>query len=279
MNFNTLFGISGHRNQVVEKYTFWYFPVFPEKTHTAGGHRGAWIMKPNTPLTVLRREEKYQLSLLEALQCAARFEKILETDEFSKNGSYQIRSLYFDTVDDRDFHAKLTEQNCRQKVRLRIYTPNDRHVKLELKQKENIYQKKQSLLITREDALALIDCRYSVLLNYDSPFAAQMFALMAEACYRPRVIIEYGRRAFMAKENNIRLTFDSDIRALEGDYGLFSMALPLYPVLPPDQVIFEVKYNRFLLGYIMDELRCVNRRSVTSSKYCLGRSLSYTALT
>lgn len=245
----------------------------------AGEHRGAWITMPNTPLTVLRREEKYQLSLLEALQCAARFEKILETDEFSKNGSYQIRSLYFDTVDDRDFHAKLTEQNCRQKVRLRIYTPNDRHVKLELKQKENIYQKKQSLLITREDALALIDCRYSVLLNYDSPFAAQMFALMAEACYRPRVIIEYGRRAFMAKENNIRLTFDSDIRALEGDYGLFSMALPLYPVLPPDQVIFEVKYNRFLLGYIMDELRCVNRRSVTSSKYCLGRSLSYTALT
>lgn len=229
-------------------------------------------------LTVLRREEKYLLKLREALQCAARFEKVLAADDYSRNGAYRIRSLYFDTVDDRDFHDKLTEQNCRQKIRLRIYSPGDAHVKLELKQKQNIYQKKRSLLITRADALALIDGRYSVLLNYDDPFAGEMFVLMSEACYRPRTIIEYSRRAFMAKENNIRLTFDSDIRALEGSYDLFSPSLPLYPVLPGDHVIFEVKYNQFLLGYITDIISCVDRRSVSASKYCLGRSLSYPCL-
>lgn len=229
-------------------------------------------------LTVLRREEKYLLTLGEALQCAARFEKVLTPDDFSRNGSYKIRSLYFDTADDRDFHDKLTEQNCRQKIRLRIYSPGDSHAKLELKQKENIYQKKRSLLVTRADALALIDGRYSVLLNYEDQFAAEMFVLMTERCYRPRSIIEYSRRAFMAKENNIRLTFDSDIRALEGDFRLFSQSLPFYPVMPGDQVIFEVKYNQFLLGYIMDIIRCVDRRSVSASKYCLGRSLSYFSL-
>lgn len=228
--------------------------------------------------TVLRREEKYLLTLQEALQGAARFEKVLTPDEFSRHGSYAIRSLYFDTVDDRDFHDKLTEQNCRQKIRLRIYSPEDSHIKLELKQKENIYQKKRSLLITRADALALIDGRYSVLLNYDGQFAGEMFVLLTEGCYRPRTIIEYRRRAFMAKENNIRLTFDSDIRALEGNNSFFSPVLPFYPVLPGDQVIFEVKYNRFLLGYIMDIIRCVDRRSVSASKYCLGRSLSYPLL-
>ena len=108
-------------------------------------------------MTVLRREEKYLLSLLEALQCAARFEKILRPDEFSRNGAYRIRSLYFDTVDDQDFHDKLTEQNCRRKLRLRIYSPEDSHVKLELKQKENVYQRKRSLLITRADALSTLD--------------------------------------------------------------------------------------------------------------------------
>lgn len=229
-------------------------------------------------MTVLRREEKYLLTLREALQCAARFEKVLTPDYFSKNGSYKIRSLYFDTVDDRDFHDKLTEQNCRQKIRLRVYSPQDSHVKLELKQKENIYQKKRTLLITREDALALIDGRFSVLLNYGDPFAGEMFVLLTEGCYRPKTIIEYSRRAFMAKENNIRLTFDSDIRALEGDARLFFQDLPFYPVLPGDQVIFEVKYNQFLLGYIMDLIRCVDRRSVSASKYCLGRSLSYPCL-
>jgi hypothetical protein len=226
-------------------------------------------------MTVLRREEKYLLTLREALQCAARFEKVLAPDNFSKHGSYNIRSLYFDTVDDQDFHDKLMEQNCRQKIRLRIYSPEDSRVKLELKQKQNIYQKKRSLLITRADALALIDGRYSVLLNYEDPFAGEMFVRLTEGCYRPRTIIEYSRRAFMAKENNIRLTFDSCIRALEGNYSLFSGTLPFYPVLPGDQVIFEVKYNQFLLGYIMDVIRCVDRRSVSASKYCLGRSLSY----
>lgn len=229
-------------------------------------------------LAVLRREEKYLLTLGEALQCAERFEKTLTPDDFSKDGSYQIRSLYFDTVDDRDFHDKLTEQNCRQKIRLRIYSPGDSQVKLELKQKENVYQKKRSLLITRADSLAVIEGRFSVLLNYEDPFAGEMFALLTEGCYRPRTIVEYSRRAFMAKENNIRLTFDSNIRALEGDCRLFSRTLPLYPVLPGDQVIFEVKYNQFLLGYIMDIIRCVDRRSVSASKYCLGRPLSYFSL-
>ena len=40
-------------------------------------------------------------------------------------------------------------------------------------------------------------------------------------------------------------------------------------------MVFEVKYNQFLLGYIMDVIRCVDRRSVSASKYCLGRSLSF----
>lgn len=137
--------------------------------------------------TVLRREEKYLMTLREALQCAARFEKVLTPDKFSKDGAYKIRSLYFDTADDRDFHDKLTEQNCRQKIRLRIYSPDDLHVKLELKQKENVYQKKRTLLITRADALALLEGRYSVLLNYDGPFAGEMFVLLTEGCYRPSV--------------------------------------------------------------------------------------------
>lgn len=226
-------------------------------------------------LTVLRREEKYLLTLQEALRCASRFEKVLQADAYSRHGAYQVRSLYFDTVDDRDFHDKLTEQNCRQKIRLRIYTPGGSWVKLELKQKENIYQRKRSLLISREDALALIDGRYSVLLNYEDAFACEMFTILSKDCYRLKAVIQYGRRAFMAKENNIRLTFDQDIRALEGSFDLFAPVLPLYPVLPPDNVIFEVKYNRFMLGYITDIISCVNRRSVSASKYCLGRQIGY----
>ena len=203
------------------------------------------------------------------------FETILRRDKFSENGSYKVRSLYFDTIDDNDFFDKVNEQNFRRKIRLRIYTPQDKFVKLELKQKENIYQKKRSLIISRADALALINCNYSVLLNYNDDFAAELYGIMMTQCYRPKTIIEHNRSAFMAKENNIRLTFDSEIMATEGSFDLFSENLMLYPILDKSNVIFEVKYNKFMLSYISDIINRIDKRKVSSSKYCLGRSISY----
>lgn len=226
-------------------------------------------------LTVLRREEKYVLYLQEAMQYQGQFSRLLMTDAFSENGSYMVRSLYFDTIDDKDFFDKITEQNNRRKIRLRIYSPQDKTAKLELKQKENIYQKKRTLTITREDAEALIHGDFSVLLHYPETFAGELFFLMSSEGYRPKTIVEYQRRAFMAKENNIRLTFDSDIRATESSFDLFAETLPLQPVFDPAKMIFEVKYDKFMLGYIAEIISTINRRNISSSKYCMGRTVGY----
>lgn len=226
-------------------------------------------------LNVLRQEEKYPLNLQEAIQYAHFFSQVLMADSHSVQGSYLVRSLYFDTMDDRDFFDKLTEQNLRRKIRLRVYSPEDQTAKLEMKQKSGVYQRKRSLSVSREDALALIDGQYSVLLKYPEPFAAELFCRMTEECYRPKSIVEYQRRAFLARENNIRLTFDSGIRATESSFDLFGANLPLYPVYDPDKLIFEVKYDGFMLSYIKDAISAVDRRSITSSKYCLSRSIGY----
>ena len=226
-------------------------------------------------LTVLRREEKYVLYLQETLQYQEQFSQLLMTDAFSEDGSYMVRSLYFDTIDDKDFFDKITEQNNRRKIRLRIYSPEDQTAKLELKQKENIYQKKRSLTISRAHAEALIDGDFSVLLTYPDAFAAEMFYLMSTEGYRPKTIVEYQRRAFMARENNIRLTFDSDIRATESCFALFAENLPMQPVFDPTKTIFEVKYDKFMLGYLSEIISTINRRNISSSKYCMGRSIGY----
>jgi hypothetical protein len=225
---------------------------------------------------VLRREEKYPLSLIDMSRYKAQFSAILTTDKFSQNGSYMVRSLYFDTPDDRDFFDKLKEQNLRRKIRLRIYSPYDTKAKLELKQKENIFQKKRSLTISREDAVELINSNYSVLLKYDDDFAREIYSIMCMYAYKPKSIVEYQRYALMAKENNIRLTFDSEIRATESSFDLFSENLPLNPVFPKDKVVFEVKYDKFLLGYISNIVSTINVKNITSSKYCLSRTIGYT---
>lgn len=226
-------------------------------------------------LNVLRQEEKYPLNFQEAIQFQHLFSQLLMPDPYSQNGSYMVRSLYFDTVDDRDFFDKLTEQNLRHKIRLRVYSPGDRSAKLEMKQKSGVYQRKRSLTISREDALSLIDGQFGVLLNYPEAFAAELYCLMNTECYRPKSIVEYQRRAFMARENNIRLTFDSGISATESSFDLFSPNLPLYPVFDLDKVTFEVKYDGFMLSYIKEIISSVDRRSLSSSKYCLSRSVGY----
>ena len=226
-------------------------------------------------LVVLRQEEKYPMTLLESYKYIKTFTQLLTPDRASQDGSYLVRSLYFDTLDDDDFFDKVREQNVRRKIRLRIYSPQDSFAKLEMKQKQNVYQQKRSLLVSREDALALIDGRYEVLLHYEEPFAAELYAIMNLECYRPRSIVEYDRRAFMSPINNIRLTFDSGIRATETSFDLFSPNLPLTSVFPMDRVIFEVKYNRFLLEYIKEVISSVDKRAVSSSKYCLSRHISY----
>lgn len=226
-------------------------------------------------ITVLRREEKYPLDLIYAKSHINRFEKVLQLDDYSKEGTYKVRSLYFDTFDDKDFFDKLREQNIRRKIRLRIYNPTDKVAKLELKQKENIFQKKRSLIVTREHAQEIIKGNYEVLLGYDEEFAAEMYSIMRSEGYRPKSIVEYERRAFMAKENNIRLSFDSNIRATETNFDLFSENLLLYPIFPQDKVILEVKYDKFLLSYISQLISAANTTKMSSSKYCLSRSLGY----
>ena len=90
--------------------------------------------------------------------------------------------------------------------------------------------------------------------------------------YVPKTINQYRRRAYVKEENSIRITFDSDIRATESSFDLFDENLLLNPVFDENLVVFEVKYNGFLLSYIKDMINSIDRIQTPVSKYCLGRT-------
>lgn len=50
-------------------------------------------------------------------------------------------------------------------------------------------------------------------------------------CYRPKTIVEYNRKACIAKENKIRVTLDNHIVSTESCFDLFSEGLNMNPVL------------------------------------------------
>lgn len=144
---------------------------------------------------------------------------------------------------------------------------------LEIKQKQGDNQLKRSLKIKREDAIELTKGKYTCLLKYNAPFAAECYGIMNMYCYKPKAIVQYNRKAYIAKENKIRITFDSNIIATETNMNIFDENLNLYPVFEKDKVVLEVKYNGFLLSYIKDSLEKVKHLETSVSKYCLSRHI------
>ena len=218
---------------------------------------------------VLREEKKFLINIAEFRQKSHLLEQALLQDEHNGIHGYRIRSLYFDTPYDRDFFEKQAGTELRRKVRLRIYDTEQTFAMLEMK------QLKRSLKISREDAVRIIKGDLSPLLTYQDSFAAEIYAFMQIHAYRPVTIVEYRRKAFIAKENKIRITFDNQIVATESSFDLFDPNLNMNPVLDPYDVVMEVKFNGFLLGYIRELINSINRSELSVSKYVLARQNAY----
>ena len=222
----------------------------------------------------MRQEKKFLVGLDEYYRFSARLSGVMMQDANNGREGYVIRSLYFDTLEDQDFYEKEDGVELRRKIRLRIYDPDSEFAMLEVKQKQGNLQKKRSLRMERKDAMELSNGNYRVLLRYKEDFAAECFGMMMSRCYRPKAVIEYRRKAFVAKENKIRVTFDHHITATESCFHIFDRELPLAPALNPYLAVMEVKYNGFLLGYIKDMLMECDRSELSVSKYYLGRGFT-----
>lgn len=226
-------------------------------------------------LEVLRQEKKYLLNYIETEQLKHLLDQTLHRDEFGTwQKGYLVRSLYFDTPDNTDFIEKSDGIRDRKKIRLRIYHPESDNVKLELKEKQGDFQRKRSLLLTREEAEEMIAGRYDCLTKRGDEFAWEMYTLLEQNLYRPCCIVEYDRIAWIVQENDIRITLDGEIRATESSFDLFSKELMFYPVSDIGMTVLEVKFNRFLLSYVRDLLAGTRRFQLSTSKYSMARSIS-----
>ena len=224
---------------------------------------------------VLREEKKFLISVADFISLSHKVEQVMLSDPHNGTHGYMIRSLYFDTPFDDDFMEKQAGVELRRKVRLRCYDPDASYAMLELKQKQGVQQMKRSLRVSREDAKLLTAGNYEVLLAHTDPFAAEMYSLMRSRCYIPKTIVEYNRKAYIAKENKIRITFDNKIVSTESCFDLFNPKLNMNPVLDPYDVVLEVKFNGFLLGYLKELINCTDKSELSVSKYVLARQNAY----
>lgn len=227
---------------------------------------------------VMRKEKKFLLGQGEFYGLKHRLDGVLHPDPHNGLHGYRVRSLYFDSIDDRDYFEKLWGIEVRRKLRLRCYDPSGDFAMLEMKQKQGDTQKKRSLRLDRDDAAKLCKGDFSPLLHYggdQEAFAMECYGMATRLCYRPCTIVEYQRMAYIGKENHIRITLDHNILSTESSTDLFSPGLMMNPVLDPSLAVVEVKYNNFLLSYFQRLLNVMDRPEISVSKYYLARQNAY----
>lgn len=229
------------------------------------------IKERNGVLNVSRKELKYLISFTDYAYLSTTLSGALIPDKYNGAFGYRIRSLYFDTPLNNDFHDKIDGVEKRKKIRLRCYSSEDKMIKLEIKRKIGDNQKKLSVMIERDDAKELIKCNYDILLKYSGQAVETIYNTMKLEHYIPVVLIEYRRKAFIHPTNNIRITLDSEIKSSETVFDIFEKNPRLYPTLEENNYILEVKYNGFLYKWIEEILWRCDASRLSISKYATSR--------
>lgn len=219
-----------------------------------------------------RHELKYYISQKDYALVHLKLQRAMERDRFAKatGGEYHIRSLYFDDYRDSALSTKLAGSDERAKYRIRIYNLRDDVIKLECKEKKGNYIHKSSLSLSRYECESLLGGDRRFLLGRPEPFARRMYMAFLGGL-RPVVIVDYVREPFVFPLEDVRVTFDKDIRTGFRSTDLFNPAIPTYAAIPEYDMVMEVKYNRYLSSYVRSLLQCGAALQSAISKYCMCR--------
>lgn len=221
-------------------------------------------------LKTFRHENKYRIDKNSMYNIRDKLSKVLQVDR--NIDGYTVRSLYFDSVNDIDYYDKLAGACNRKKIRLRLYDNNKDLIKLELKAKYDIHQMKKSLIIDKRTAMYLIHGYYEVLLYLNNQDALVIYDIMRSNCYRPKCVIEYDRIAFTSN-NNTRITMDYNIRKSNNVDDFLSDNPNFINLTNYNEVVLEVKFDRFLESYIGKVLMENINSQESISKYVMGRNM------
>ena len=220
-------------------------------------------------LSVLRKELKFRIFIQEFAALRPSLDALLCRDCHGGDFGYPVRSLYFDSWNDRSYYDAVDGLPEKTKIRLRTYGP-DSPIKLEQKHKLGSDSCKQSLLLCREEAEAIQHCDYAFLQSRPEPAARQIYLYLTLGACRPKSLIEYCREAYTFPAGDVRITFDSGTRSTASGWNLFDPFPPFTPVTPGGTGVLEVKYSGFLPSFVKGLLE-TGRLPAASSKYVESR--------
>ena len=221
----------------------------------------------------LRHEYKYLISKADAELLKLRLPHIMERDPHAgENGRYTIRSLYFDDVNATAYYEKIDGLDKRAKYRIRFYNYDGSNIKLEKKEKLGSLTRKTAQTITKNDARALEYALSQGCPDTPDGLTNELRVACMSRGLRPKVLVDYDRTPFLCHAGNTRITIDENLRTRPYIAHLFASPRAMTPVLQPDEVILEVKFDDFLPGYLADALADIPKINMAISKFAMCMS-------
>ena len=220
-----------------------------------------------------RQELKYFISDSAYLATRARLREIMRVDPYTTaNGTYLIRSIYFDNCDDKALREKTDGLGKREKFRLRYYNNDFSYIKLEKKLKLDSCCKKETVRITESEFKRLLQGDLMWMRSHPQDLVMELYAKMHYQQLRPRVMVSYIREPYAYPAGDVRVTFDSCIRTSLFHRDFLSESIPEISVADvPYGRIMEVKYSAFLPEVIRAILQTNGADRQAVSKYGAAR--------
>lgn len=202
---------------------------------------------------------KYRLSLL----------MDVDTNSCNEDNSYFIRSLYFDDVYNSAYYEKIDGLEKREKYRIRIYNFKDSFIRLERKEKDRDLTHKEQVRITKEECLNFLNGDFD-LIDVSRNKLLEEFVLKHKFYeIKPDIIVDYKRFAYTYPVEDVRITFDEEIRSGRYNYNLFDKDMLTFDVLEPNESVLEVKFNDYIPNIIAQVIMTIPSVRLAVSKFAL----------
>ena len=221
-----------------------------------------------------RHELKFKISNNAAEILKQKLSLILGKDKnaYYSDGSYLIKSLYFDDRDSSSYYEKMDGVLYRKKYRIRMYDDVDTFIRLEKKMKHNNYTAKEQMLISKDIYSKILNGKVDEIDNPEGLLLEFIINYKNKGLV-PSVIVEYHRTAFTYPISDVRITFDSNIQSSLYNYDLFNTSYPRYIVDEPGKQVLEVKFNEILPLHIANILNDIPACREAVSKFAICRSI------
>lgn len=218
----------------------------------------------------LRHEVKHEISYPDMLVLRQRLRAVMTPDPHAVEGRYEIRSLYYDTPDDKALREKLDGVRDREKYRIRIYNHDASVIHLERKCKRGDLGFKDLAVLEEQQARAIIRGDTDWMAASGDPVIRGFYERIRHEGLTPKVIVDYTREPFVVGPGNVRITLDYDIRTGLRCTDLLDPDCITIPA-PNAPCILEVKWDAYLPDVIRDAVQLGDRHASAYSKYAACR--------